>query len=190
MKIKKNEFEFLIFYMEQTWTEMRHLEDLRERVTILVITLATGISGFIVQQGFSNESKYLIWLIVFLGLFGLFMTLKIFQIHQQGQKRLNKWYKYLEENCGDNPQILVLRDKADIENKKDFKIVSRIPHNYFWSTLFIIIIAGGLSLFLIKPQENSVENSLELNNPVKSLDNKNDTLLNQNSSINKSKILK
>lgn len=151
MAIDKEEKEFLHFYMEQTWEEMRHLENLRERVTILVITLATAIAGFVIQQKFSTDSKTLIWFIVFLGFFGLFMSLKIFQIHQRGQKRLNKWYKYLEQYCGTNPQILTLREIADKENKKDFCIVYRIPHNYFWTGLFLFIIIGGFSLLFIKP---------------------------------------
>jgi hypothetical protein len=151
MAIDKEEKEFLHFYMEQTWEEMRHLENLRERVTILIITLATAIAGFVIQQKFSTDSKPLIWFIIFLGFFGLFMSLKIFQIHQGGQKRLNKWYKYLEDYCGTNPQILSLRDIADLENKQDFYILSRIPHNFFWTGLYMFIIAGGLSLLFVKP---------------------------------------
>ena len=79
------------------------------------------------------------------------MTLKIFQIHQRSQKRLDKWYEYLEKYFGDNPQILKLREIADKENKNDFCIVSKIPHNFFWTGLFLFIIIGGLSLLFVKP---------------------------------------
>ena len=177
MDIDKKEEEFLLFYMEQTWEEMRHLENLRERVTILVITLATGIAGFVVQQKFSTDSKPLIWFIIFLGFFGLFMSLKIFQIHQRGQKRLNKWYSYLEQYCGTNPQILLLRDIADNENKKDFKLVSKIPHNYFWTILFIFIIAGGISLFFFKPTKE-IDNKTNINLLLK-FDTKTDSISTQ-----------
>ncbi len=50
--ISENEKDFLKFYIERTWEEMRHIENLRERVTILVITVASAIVGFIIQQKF------------------------------------------------------------------------------------------------------------------------------------------
>jgi len=143
-----NEKDFLKFYMEQTWIEMRHIENLRERVTILVITVASAIVGFIIQQKFALETKPLIWFVVMLGVFGLFMTLKMFQIHQMAQKRLDKWYLYYERFCGDDPQILKLRTIADKENKKDFFYVAKIPHNFFWSAIHVFVIAAGIIILL------------------------------------------
>ncbi len=173
MTINKEEKEFLLFYMEQTWEEMRHLENLRERVTILVITLVTAIAGFVIQQKFSVESKPLIWFIIVLGLFGLFMTLKIFQIHQRGQRRLDKWYNYLEQYCGDNPQILLLKKKADDENKKEFRIISRIPHNFFWTGLFIFIIVAGILLLFVRPKnEFDVQKTYNNTTVVLKIDNR------------------
>lgn len=182
--MNKNEEEFLKFYMEQTWEEMRHLENLRERVSAIIITLATAITGFIIQQKFTNETRPLMWFIIILGVFGLLMTLKLFQIHQRSQKRLDKWYLYLESQCGENTQILKLRDKADTENKKDFKLISRIRHNYFWSTIFIFIIAAGVYLLfrkpLSEPEEKKVTNSttivLRSNTKIDTVYNRVDTL--------------
>lgn len=145
------EEKFLLFYMEQTWNEMRHLENLRERVSVLILTIASIISGFVVQQKFSNDTKIMVWFIIVLGIVGIIMGLKIFQIHQMGQKRLDKWNKYLESKCGGSPQILELRKEADKENKKDFKLVSKIPHNFFWTTINIFIIGiGVVMLTMIK----------------------------------------
>jgi hypothetical protein len=154
MDIDKKEQDFLFFYMEQTWEEMRHLENLRERVTILVVTVASAIVGFVIQQKFTNETKPLVWLIIVLGIFGLLMTLKLFQIHQMSQKRLDKWYLYFESFCGDDPQILKLRQLADKENRKDFSYVAKIPHNYFWSVIHIFIIVAGIFLFTLYPKQN------------------------------------
>ncbi|NCU06021.1 MAG: hypothetical protein GXC73_18815 [Chitinophagaceae bacterium] len=157
--MNSTEQEFLKFYMEQTWEEMRHLENLRERVSAIIITLATAITGFIIQQKFTSETRPLMWFIILLGIFGLLMTLKIFQIHQKSQKRLDKWYSYLETNSGDNPQILILRNLADVENKREFRIVSKIPHNYFWSTIFVFIIIAGTYLLFQKPTADVKETS-------------------------------
>lgn len=145
--MNENEKDFLKFYMEQSWEEMRHIENLRERVTILVITVASAITGFIIQQKFTIETKPFVWFVIILGLFGLLMTLKLFQIHQMAQNRLDKWYLYLESQCGNDPQILKLRSQADKENKKKFFYIAKLPHNYFWSAIHIFIVALGVFLF-------------------------------------------
>jgi len=160
--MNENEKDFLKLYIEQTWEEMRHLENLRERVTILVITVATAIVGFVIQQKFTIETKPLVWFVIMFGVFGLFMTLKLFQIHQMSQKRLDKWYSYFESYCGDDPQILKIRRIADKENKKDFFYVAKIPHNYFWSLIHIFIVVAGIYLFSMYPKENDA--SIKKNN--------------------------
>jgi len=171
----EREFEFLKFYIEQTWEENRHLESLRERVTILVITLASAIIGFIVQQKFASETKIFNLIIIILGLFGFAMTLKIFQIHQKGQRRLDKWYGYLNSYCGTNPQILILRDQADNENKFEFPRINPIRHHYFWSALNISIALIGLSLYFFKPAEKEKTETQNINLIIKSAE-KTDTL--------------
>jgi hypothetical protein len=163
LDMNEKEFEFLKFYMEQTWEENRHLENLRERVTILVITLASAIIGFIVQQKFAAETKIFNFIVILLGVFGFIMTLKIFQIHQKGQRRLDKWYEYLNSYCGTNPQILTLRNQADNENKSEFSVVSKIRHNYFWTILNISVALIGVSLFFFKPTQQK-ENKNETQN--------------------------
>lgn len=146
-----NEKDFLKFYMEQTWEEMRHIENLREKVTILVVTIASAVAGFVMQQKFAIETKPFAWFVIILGVFGLTMTLKLFQIHQMDQKRLDKWYLYLESFCGKNSQILKLRDLADKENIEHFYFISKLRHNYFWSAMHSFIIIAGIVLLSMYP---------------------------------------
>jgi hypothetical protein len=105
------------------------------------------------QQKFADETKPFVWFIILLGIFGLLMTLKLFQLHQMDQKRLDKWYKYYESFCGDTPQILKLRDQADRENKSDFFYIARMRHNYFWSAIHIFIVAAGIVLLTMFPSK-------------------------------------
>ena len=145
------EENFLLFYMGQTWEEMRHLENLRERVSVLILTITSIIAGFVVQQKFAPETKLMIWFIIILGIVGILMGLKIFQIHQMGQKRLDKWNEYLENSCGPSPKILELKRNADTENKNEFKLISKIPHNFFWTVIYsFIIIIGIVMLTMVK----------------------------------------
>ncbi|MFT0715584.1 hypothetical protein [Flagellimonas lutimaris] len=166
--MNENEKDFLFFYMQQTWEEMRHLENLRERVSVLILTITSIIAGFVVQQKFASDTKLMIWFIIILGVVGIFMGLKIFQIHQMGQNRLNKWNKYLESKCGSSPKILELRKEADLKTKKDFKLVSKIPHNFFWTSIFgFIIIIGFIMLTMIKDADPINCNTSNLNNNSK-----------------------
>lgn len=167
----KTEEKFLLFYMGQTWDEMRHLENLRERVSVLILTIASIISGFVVQQKFSPDTKIMVWFVIVLGIAGIIMGLKIFQIHQMGQKRLDKWNKYLESKCGDSPKILELRKKADLENKKDFKLVSKIPHNFFWTILYIFIIGIGIVMLTMIKDNPDVIKKPDLSKSMEVIEN-------------------
>ena len=80
--------------------------------------------------------------------------LKYFKYIKENQKRLDKWYSYLESHCRENPH-LILRNQADIENKKQFKYISRVPHNYFWATILIFVIASGIYFILLNPTYDS-----------------------------------
>ncbi len=163
-EMNQKEEDFLLFYMGQTWEEMRHLENLRERVSVLILTITSVIAGFVVQQKFASETKLMIWFIIVLGVVGIFMGLKIFQIHQMGQKRLDKWNKYLESNCGNSPKILELKREADKENKKEFKLVSKIPHNFFWTAIYSFIIIIGIVML------SMVKTTPEINNSSATID--------------------
>ena len=170
-KMDKTEEKFLLLYMGQTWEEMRHLENLRERVSVLMLTIASIISGFVVQQKFSPETKIMVWFVIVLGIVGIIMGLKIFQIHQMGQKRLDKWNEYLESKCGDSPKILELRKKADLENKKDFKLVSKIPHNFFWTILYIFIIGIGIVMLTMIKDNPDVIKKPDLSKSMEVIEN-------------------
>ncbi len=185
--LNETEKEFLFFYMGQTWEEMRHLENLRERVSVLILAIVSVITGFVVQQKFTPETKPMIWFIIVLGVVGIFMGLKIFQIHQLGQKRLDKWNKYLESHCGNNSRILELRQEADRKNQKDFRLISKIPHNYFWTTIYVLMIVIGIvMLTMIKrtpklateeKTEQTIENKNDKKVIIKEHKNRLDTII-------------
>jgi hypothetical protein len=177
--INEKEEKFLFFYMQQTWEEMRHLENLRERGSVLILTIASIMTGFVIQQKFVYETKLMIWFIIILGVLGIFMGLKIFQIHQMGQRRLNKWNEYLISKCGNSPQIMLLKEDADIENKKAFKIVSKIPHNFFWTTINIfIIVIGFIMLTMInEPVTNNIDPTNKVEKEIEHTENINNKLI-------------
>jgi hypothetical protein len=147
-QMNENEKEFLNFYLDQTWQEMRHIEGLREKVTVLVVTLASAIVGFVVQQKFASETYPLIVFVMILGLFGWMMVSKLYQLHQRDQLRLDNWYTYYETYCQPNSQILILRDLADKQSDVNFSMLSKIKHHYFWSIIHIFISLGGLYILI------------------------------------------
>lgn len=167
MNMGEKEKEFLFFYMDQSCQEMRHLEKLRERVSVLIITIASIIAGFVVQQGFSTDTKLMIWLIIALGIVGILMVSKIFQLHQMCQYRLNNWYKYLEKACGKNSKVLLLKYESDTKNREDFKILSKIPHNLFWIVLNVLVISIGIvMLSLVKPNLSTLPDEVKIVEPI------------------------
>lgn len=148
-EINSTEKEFIKFYMEQTWIEMRHLETLRERVTFLVVTLSIAIIGFSINQGLKEESWIFSALIIALGLFGLLMTLKIYSLHNLDQKRLDHWYDYLKKFCGNDPQVIKIRDAADEKSKSEQSFFEKLSHHFYWSGIHIFVIIAGIIILLI-----------------------------------------
>ncbi|MBM3241228.1 hypothetical protein FJZ31_33510 [Candidatus Poribacteria bacterium] len=143
MSMSDREYDFLMFYIKQTWDEMRHIEQLRATVSSLIIALATLIAGFVVQQGFTDATIIMSVFLIVLGIFGAVMVRKLYQLHQFGQERLNEWYAYLKENIP-NSEVFKRRDIADSVHQKKFSIFSQIPHNYFWFALHLFISLGGV----------------------------------------------
>jgi hypothetical protein len=88
--------------------------------------------------------------VIVLGISGVFMTRKLFQLHQMGQTRLDRWYSYYAEWIGDGAQVLKLRRLADAQNRSRFRIVTHIPHNLFWTLIHLsIVVIGILMLTMI-----------------------------------------
>ncbi len=142
------EYNFTIYYLEQYWEEMRHIEQLRFNISSLIVTLAALISGFAVQQEFNDETIIMSIFIITLGLFGAIMVRKLYQLHQSDQEKLDKWHAYLDSKIP-NSQVISLRDTANIEHKRKFPILSKIPHNYFWFTLHLFISFTGIIILII-----------------------------------------
>lgn len=148
MSMTDREYDFLKFYMGQVWDEMRHVEQLRATVSSLIITLSALIAGFVVQQEFADETLIMSFFVIALGIFGAIMVRKLYQLHQSDQERLNLWYQYLEENIP-NSKVIERRDTADALNRQKFPTLSRMPHNYFWFTLHLLIsVSGGITLIM------------------------------------------
>jgi len=91
VSISDRENEFLLFYIQQEWDEMRHIEQLRATISSLIIPLVTLTAGFVVQQDFKSGTEILAFFIIVLGLFGAIMTRKLYEIHQAGQERLDSF---------------------------------------------------------------------------------------------------
>jgi len=142
------EFDLLKTYMQETNNEMRHNEDMREKVSSIILSLAILISGFVIQQKLADYTIILSIFIIILGLFGAGMTKKLYSIHQFGQQRLNEWYEYLKIQYPDQ-QIFIYRQIADDKTKKRFPILSKIRHNTFWVILNLIISCIGVILLTL-----------------------------------------
>jgi Ca2+/Na+ antiporter len=147
MSISEEELEYLFFYMRETSEEMRHVEQMRATVSSLVIALATLVAGFIIQQNFKDGTLILSAFVILLGLFGAVMTRKLYEIHQAGQARLDKWYGYLDGRISDS-EVTKWKEEADQEHQKRFPL-SRVPHNHFWFLFHMFISSGGVILLIL-----------------------------------------
>lgn len=151
--IENPDFEekFLFFYMQESWGDMRHVEDLRHKVSVIILAISTALIGYLVSIGNGEKiieisNIYISIFIIILGFFGFLKTRKLYQLHQQDQARLNEWYNYIDKKWGG--EVNSIKQIGDLKNQKQFWIISKFPHNHFWSILHLSISYIGFILTL------------------------------------------
>lgn len=158
-----NEKELLKLYIEQTWLEMRHVEELRSQVSSTLITLNSAILGFIIQQKLGDYTEYMALLVIFLGMYGILFTYKQYVLHSWDQTRLNKWNEYWNQECGLDSKVLEIRYNADREHTKNFPFFSggvmteegefkegKIKSHWFWTGIHLFVAILGLTILIVK----------------------------------------
>lgn len=142
------EFEFLMKYIEETNNEMRHLEEMRDKVSSILVAIIGAILSFIT---ISKTELYcpLGLFIILLSVFGILFTQKIYQLHNKGQMRLNKWYCLLKlkYNIKD---VFHYRNKGDLDQDRGWLkfLKNNILHNYLWTSLYMFILIIGFFLII------------------------------------------
>jgi hypothetical protein len=141
--------EVLLKAFEESHTLARQAEDQRATMSNFLITIAAVLFAFITQQGFTRAVIPLSLFIVFLGLFGLFMSAKYTQHYHRHYARIRLLRKRISELCPE-AQIQEIEKESSDENLRRHPLLKqRMPIVYVWLTLHATIcLIGVLSTIL------------------------------------------
>jgi len=115
--------DVLLKFCEEHWTEMRHIEDQRATITNIVIIITSAAIGFVVPQEPSWGLLSLPLLLILLGIYGAITTAKLYERHQFAQKRLDYWYKRIDE-LNPEAKFIELKEAADARHKSEYPKMS------------------------------------------------------------------
>ena len=140
--------DVLLKMYEEAWEQARQSESQRATVTNIILVIASAILAFIAEIGLSLKTIPLTLLLVIFGVYGAFITLKLYSIFRRHIWQLRLWRKKIDE-LHPNAQILLIKNEADKEYKKEYPNLDKLPLHVLWLILYLVIALIGVSLTLL-----------------------------------------
>jgi len=144
--------ESLFVLIEKYWDEIHHIESQRSTLTNILLAIESAALGVIVSANYSRQTFPLSLLLVVLGLFGVLATRKYHERFAYAQRRLDQWYRRLDQLTPEAEILARLRD-ANERHAKDGTVrifrryhLQRLPLNRLWLWLHGTFAVTGLAL--------------------------------------------
>ena len=80
--------DVLIKFCDEARQEMRHIENQRATITNMSILISSVVVGYIAQQKLDFTLIPISVLMIFLGIYGIIFTSKLYERHQFAQSRI------------------------------------------------------------------------------------------------------
>ena len=141
--------DVLINYCDEARQEMRHIENQRATITNISILISSVIIGYIAQQKIDLTLLPVSALMIFLGIYGMIFTSKLYERHQFAQSRNDQWTKQIDK-LKPKSNLLKLRATADREHAAQFPRMSKVRLNRLWMILhaFIMLVGIGINVLI------------------------------------------
>ena len=139
---------FLLRTLEENWILARQAEDKRAviaHVNIIAITVASGILALV---GFKKNALPLTFLLVILGIYGIFATAKLYERSQYHIQRARKLRAKLDKLYPD-AQIEMLQKSAENEHRILYPRMMNVRLNIIWLSLHVLIAVLGAAYTII-----------------------------------------
>ena len=142
--------DVLIKFCDEARQEMRHIENQRATITNMSILISSVVVGYIAQQKLDFTLIPISVLMIFLGIYGIIFTSKLYERHQFAQSRIDHWTKQIDK-LQPKSNLLKLRAVADKEHTAQFPRMSKIKLNRLWMILhaFIMLVGIGITVIIL-----------------------------------------
>lgn len=143
-----DKIDVLLKLYEEDWQQARQAEDQRTAITNITLIIVPALIGFVSQQGFNTKALPLTILLIFLGIYGVIASQKLYERHCYFSDRSGLWRDKLDE-LHPNLKISQIRDEARFNHSKRFKRIEKIRLYSLWLMLHLLVALSGLILTLI-----------------------------------------
>jgi hypothetical protein len=140
--------DVLIKYCDDTRQEMRHIENQRATITNMIIVISSFIVGYLAQRPLDLAMLPISLIMVFLGIYGIVITSKLYERHQFAQNRIDHWTKHIDK-LHPKSNLLKLRSGADQEHAVQFPKMSKVKLNRLWIILHLTIMLVGIGITVL-----------------------------------------
>jgi len=138
-----NDVDVLIAFCQEQWTQARHTEDQRATISNLIIVVASVIIGFVSKSELTFQLLPLTILLIGLGLFGVFVTEKLYELFHYHHDKAKRWQLRIDE-LQPNSRLSELETEAERQHNNYWKRWRQIRLHYLWLILHMAIALMGV----------------------------------------------
>lgn len=135
--------DVLLQILDKQWLQAKQSEDQRATMTNLIIIVAIGLEGLVVQRGFDRNSLALAVVIVLLGFYGVIVSAKYYERFKLSTHRIKKIVEMLDE-IAENSQACALDEAAEEEHRKQYPVLTQVRLHHLWLLLHLCIALFGI----------------------------------------------
>lgn len=140
-----NDTEVLLAFCQEQWVQARHTKDQRATISNLIIVVASVIIAFISQQRLNSQMIPLTILLIGLGLFGAFVSEKLYELFHYHHDKARHWQRRIDE-LHPNAHLNKLEGEASEHHTRQWSGFRRIRLHYLWLILHLAIALMGFVL--------------------------------------------
>lgn len=141
-------YDFLTRNMEENWLHARQAEEKRALTATINLVLASALQAIFVFAGWNIKTLPLAIWIVFLGVYGVLTTLKLYERSQFHILRARKLRARLDELWPD-AQVERLQQLVESEHKRRYPFWMHTRLNTIWLSLHLVILVVGIIFALL-----------------------------------------
>ena len=140
--------DVLLKACEIHYAEAKQAEDQRATLTNIVLLIASAIVGVVAQKGLSKGLLPLSILLILIGVYGAFVSIKQYQRRHLHLDLVDGYFKKIAK-LHPTSQLVELSDQVRVEDKQSHPILSKLHVNHLWIALHLVIASGGIILATI-----------------------------------------
>jgi hypothetical protein len=140
--------QILLTFINYQWSQAQQSENQRATMTNFIIVITTLLQGFIVERQFDLTSIMVAILMIFLGIFGIIISVKYYERFRISTNRIGEMMKYLD-NMHKSAKLRALQKIADKEHNQRFPKMSKVRLHRLWYAFHTSIIIFGITNVII-----------------------------------------